>query len=72
MDIEHTRNTILNVARSVLGAEISKNTSMETCPEWTSVKTLQMVMGLDEAGVSIPFERIAEIRSVGDIMRLAR
>ncbi|MDR0653269.1 MAG: acyl carrier protein [Synergistaceae bacterium] len=67
-----TRNTILNIARSVLGAEISENTSMETCPEWTSIRTLQMVMGLDEAGVSIPFEKIAEIRSVGDIMRLAR
>ncbi|MDR0764677.1 MAG: acyl carrier protein [Synergistaceae bacterium] len=44
---------------------------MATCPEWTSIRTLQMVMGLDEAGVSIPFEKIAEIRSVGDIMRLA-
>jgi acyl carrier protein len=55
----------------VLGAEISENTSMATCPEWTSIRTLQMVMGLDEAGVSIPFEKIAEIRSVGDIMRLA-
>jgi acyl carrier protein len=66
-----TRNIILNVARSVLGAEISENASMETCPEWTSIRTLQMVMGLDEAGVSIPFEKIAEIRSVGDIMRLA-
>jgi acyl carrier protein len=67
-----TRNVILNIARSVLGAEVSENTSMETCPEWTSIRTLQMVMGLDEAGVSIPFENIAEIRSVGDIMRLAR
>ncbi|MDR0652831.1 MAG: acyl carrier protein [Synergistaceae bacterium] len=67
-----TGNIILNIARSVLGAETSENTSMETCPEWTSIRTLQMVMGLDEAGVSIPFEKIAEIRSVGDIMRLAR
>ena len=67
-----TRNIILNIARSVLGAEISENTSMETCPEWTSIRTLQIVMELDEAGVSIPFEQIAEIRSVGDIMRLAR
>ncbi|MDR1580994.1 MAG: hypothetical protein LBS35_11605 [Synergistaceae bacterium] len=67
-----TGNIILNIARSVLGAEISENTSMETCPEWTSIRTLQMVMGLDEAGVSIPFEKIAEIRSVSDIMRLAR
>jgi acyl carrier protein len=63
---------VLNVARSVLGAETSESTSMATCPEWTSIKTLQMVMGLDEAGVSIPFEKIAEIRSVDDMMRLAR
>lgn len=67
-----TRNIILNIARNVLGAEISEDTSMKTCPEWTSIRTLQIVMGLDEAGVSIPFEKIAEIRSVGDIMRLAR
>ena len=66
-----TRNIILNITRSVLGAEISESTSMKTCPEWTSVKTLQIVMGLDEAGVSIPFEKIAEIRSVRDIIRLA-
>jgi acyl carrier protein len=67
-----TRNIILNIAQSVLGAEISENTSMETCPEWTSIRTLQIMMGLDEAGLSIPFEKIAEIRSLDDIMRLAR
>ena len=61
----------MSVARSVLGSEISENASLETCPEWPSIRTLQIVMGLDEAGVSIPFEKIAEIRSVGDIMRLA-
>jgi acyl carrier protein len=72
VEIEHPRTIILNVARSVLGAETSENTSIETCPEWTSIKTLQMVMGLDEDGISIPFENIAEIRSVGDMMRLAR
>jgi acyl carrier protein len=66
-----TRDIILNIAQSVLGAETSANTSMETCPEWTSIRTLQIVMGLDEAGISIPFEKIAEIRSVGDIMRFA-
>jgi acyl carrier protein len=28
-------------------------------------------MGLDEAGISVPFEKIAEIRSVADIVRMA-
>ncbi|MDR1133326.1 MAG: acyl carrier protein [Synergistaceae bacterium] len=66
-----TRNIILDIAQSVLGEGISEDASMGTCPDWTSIKTLQIVMELDEAGVSIPFEKIAEIRSVADIMRIA-
>jgi len=65
------KNTrILEAAGSVLGGA-SIETSMENSPEWDSLKTLQIVMALDEAGISIPFERIAEIRSVRDIMEMA-
>ncbi|MDR1650611.1 MAG: acyl carrier protein [Synergistaceae bacterium] len=62
---------ILEIARTVLGDGVSKETSIETFPGWDSLKTLQIVMGLDEAGISVPFERIAEIRSIGGIMEIA-
>jgi acyl carrier protein len=50
----------------------SAETSMENTPAWDSLKTLQIVMALDEDGVDIPFERIAEIRSVADILAIVR
>jgi acyl carrier protein len=62
---------IISVVQSVLGCEASFDTSMDSAPNWDSLKTLQIVMGLDEAGISVPFERIAEIRSVADIIRMA-
>ncbi|MDR1944456.1 MAG: acyl carrier protein [Synergistaceae bacterium] len=65
------RDRILKIARSVLGNDASFETSMENAPSWDSLKTLQIVMGLDEEGVSIPFEKIAEIRSISDIIEIA-
>lgn len=62
---------ILMVVRSVLGDGADLASSMANSPAWDSLKTLQIVMGLDEEGVSIPFERIAEIRSVADILEMA-
>ena len=41
---------------------------MQNTPGWDSLKTLQIVMAMDEAGLSVPFEKIAEIRSVRDIL----
>jgi acyl carrier protein len=62
---------IIGVVRAVLGTDASLWTSMENTPNWDSLKTLQIVMGLDETGISVPFEKIAEIRSVLDITRVA-
>ena len=42
---------------------------MEDVAGWDSLKTLQIVMSLDEAGFSIPLEKIAEVRSVADLIR---
>jgi len=63
--------TIIGVVRTVLGNDASIGTSMENTLNWDSLKTLQIVMGLDEAGISVPFEKIVEIRSVLDIIRVA-
>jgi acyl carrier protein len=43
---------------------------MDNTPSWDSLKTLQIVMALDEEGIAVPFERIAEIRSVADILAM--
>lgn len=45
---------------------------MENTEGWDSLKTLQIVMALDEAGMPVPLERIAEIRTVADIARFSR
>lgn len=65
------REKILTVVRSVLGGDATLGTSMANSPAWDSLRTLQIVMGLDEEGVSIPFEKIAEIKSVADILDIA-
>lgn len=64
------QNEIIEIARSILGDEVSMETSMESMPAWDSLKTLQIVMALDEAGISLPFEKIIEIRSIRDIVNI--
>ncbi|MDR3321211.1 MAG: acyl carrier protein [Synergistaceae bacterium] len=65
------RDKIIEIARSILGDNASEATSMGNMPSWDSLKTLQIVMALDEAGISVPFERIAEIRALSDIIEMA-
>ena len=65
------QETILQAVRSVLGDDTDESATMANTPSWDSLKTLQIVMALDEEGVSIPFERIAEIKSVADIVSFA-
>ena len=63
--------TVFKIVSEILGQEVTADTSMENTEGWDSLKTLQIVMALDEAGVSIPLEKIAEIRSVADIARFS-
>ncbi|MDR1874557.1 MAG: acyl carrier protein [Synergistaceae bacterium] len=62
---------ILNIISEVLGVSVSESDSVDTVAGWDSLKTLQIVMALEEAGCSIPLEKIAEIKSVGDIFATA-
>ena len=59
---------ISDIIREILGVSVSESTAVENTPGWDSLKTLQIVMALDEAGYEIPLEKIAEIRSVKDIL----
>jgi acyl carrier protein len=64
------KDKIIEIMRKILPGT-SMETSMDNSPSWDSLKTLQIVMALDEEGIAIPFERIAEIRSVADILAMA-
>ena len=60
---------IIDTVSGILGVPVTENTAMEDVKGWDSMRTLQIVMALDEAGLPIPIERIAEIHSVADVIR---
>jgi acyl carrier protein len=62
---------IIDIVSEVLGVPVSEDSAVENTAGWDSLKTLQIVMALDEAGYSIPLEKIADIRSVGNILSIA-
>ncbi len=61
---------LLQIVAEVLGEPVTIANSVENVSGWDSLKTIQLVMALDESGFNIPLERITEIRSVGDIIAL--
>ena len=65
-------NAVVKIVSEVLGLPVTAESSMENTKGWDSLKTLQIVMALDEAGMPVPLERIAEIRTVADIARFSR
>ena len=62
---------VLDVISEVLGTAVSEDSVAADVAGWDSLKTLQIVMALDEAGYEIPLEKIAELRSVRDVLSLA-
>ena len=62
---------IIEIASSVLGVPVTGKTLMEDVAGWDSMRTLQIVMAMDEAGLPIPLEKIAEVRSVADLIHFA-
>lgn len=65
-------NRILEIVAEILGNGVTEDSSAENIPTWDSLKTLQIVMALDEAGYDVPLEKIAEIKSVKDILAFAQ
>ena len=61
---------ITDIISEILGMPVNEESNIENISGWDSLKTLQIVMALDEAGYEIPLEEIAKIKSVGDILRL--
>ena len=64
------REQLLEIIKPILGNAYS-NTPEDHSTPLDSLKVLQIIMALDEAGFSIPMEHIASIRSVNDILNLA-
>lgn len=62
---------IIEIVSEALGTPVFEDSSMDSVTGWDSLKTLQIVMALDEAGYEIPLEKIAEIKSVKDILSFA-
>ena len=64
------REQLLELIKPILGNGCENITEDNSAP-LDSLKVLQIIMALDEAGVSLPMEHIASIRSVNDILNLA-
>ncbi|MDR1622059.1 MAG: acyl carrier protein [Synergistaceae bacterium] len=62
---------VIEIISEALGTPVFEDSSIDSVAGWDSLKTLQIVMALDEAGYEIPLEKIAEIKSVRDILSFA-
>lgn len=66
------KDKIIQIIIQILGVDdINESTSVKTCPAWTSLKMLQIIMALEEENILIPIEKISNIHSVNDIINLA-
>ena len=59
---------IIAVVSDILGHAADKSTVFS---DVSSLKILQMIMALDEEGISVPLEKIAKIKSMEDILAVA-
>ena len=59
---------ILTAVSDVLSRTVDSGSSLD---DVSSLKILQIIMTLDEDGISVPLEKIAKIKSVGDIIAFA-
>ena len=65
------QNKIIEIASAILEIDVNENTTMKDVAKWDSIKTLQIIMALDEADIIVPLEKIAKIKSIGDIINFA-
>ena len=59
---------VVSVASDILGYSVDTSSSLVDAG---SLKILQIIMTLDEEGISVPLEKIAKVKSVGDIIAFA-
>ena len=66
------KERILEVAKDVLGKDVDEESNIHNTPNWDSLKTLQIIMALDEENITIPLEKIAKIKSISDLINFAK
>lgn len=62
---------ILSIISDILETPVTAQTLRKDVPVWDSLMTLRIVMALDEAGISIPIEKVPQITGAGDILAFA-
>ena len=65
---KNIEDKILSVVSDVLDSSVDGSSSLD---DVSSLKILQIIMTLDEEGISVPLEKIAKIKSVSDIIASA-
>ena len=61
-------NKILEIVSDILGATADQGTVFSGV---SSLKILQIIMALDEEGITVPLEKIAKIKTMKDIFEFA-
>ena len=61
-------NKIITVVSDVLGHSVDKFTTLDGV---SSLKILQIIMALDEEGISVPLEKISKIKTMEDLLAFA-
>jgi len=64
------RNTVAEIVEVDPGT-LTPETSLYDLPDFDSVKVLSLIVALDDLGVNVPQEKASEIRTFGDVLRLA-
>lgn len=59
---------VVAIASDILGYSVDVSSSLS---DISSLKILQIIMALDEEGISVPLEKIAKVKSIGDILTFA-
>lgn len=59
---------VVAIASDILGYSLDVSSSLS---DISSLKILQIIMALDEEGISVPLEKIAKVKSIGDILTFA-
>ena len=62
------KDKILSIFSDILNMAVSETTSFNGV---SSLRVLQIIMALDEEGITIPLEKIAKIKSVSDLISFA-
>ena len=56
---------VIAAASDILGYSVDASSSLA---DVSSLKILQVIMALDEEGISVPLEKIAKVKSISDIL----